>query len=89
MAHSRDFTMLLNEILLLSAFTFKNRYFCLIIVLGTIKLNEIKYASLVTAFASLRPRNGLSHPHQEHMKDTYIPTSRFLKFLGILCDFTY
>jgi len=89
MAHSRDVTMLLNEILLRSAFTIENMSCCLIIVLGNIKLNEIKYASLVTAFASLRPRDGFSHPHQEHMKDTYIPTSRFLKFLGILCDYTY
>jgi len=30
-------------------------------------------ASLVTAYAALRPRDGFSHPHQEHMKDTYIP----------------
>ena len=29
-------------------------------------------ASLVSAYAALRPRNGFSHPHQEHMKDTYI-----------------
>jgi len=29
-------------------------------------------ASLVTAYAVLRPRDGFSHPHQEHMKDTYI-----------------
>jgi len=28
-------------------------------------------ASLVTAYATLRPRDGFSHPHQEHMKDTY------------------
>ena len=27
--------------------------------------------SLVTAYAALRPRDGFSHPHQEHMKDTY------------------
>jgi len=25
----------------------------------------------VTAYAALRPRDGFSHPHQEHMKDTY------------------
>jgi len=30
-------------------------------------------ASLVTAYAALRPRDGFSHPHQEHMKDTYSP----------------
>ena len=30
-------------------------------------------ASLVTAYAALRPRDGIPHPHQEHMKDTYIP----------------
>ena len=30
-------------------------------------------ASLVTAYAALRPRDGFSHPHQEHMKDTSIP----------------
>jgi len=30
-------------------------------------------ASLVTAYAALRPRDGFSHPHQEHIKDTYIP----------------
>jgi len=29
-------------------------------------------ASLVTACAALRPRDGFSHPHQEHMKDTNI-----------------
>jgi len=28
-------------------------------------------ASLVTAYAALRPQDGFSHPHQEHMKDTY------------------
>jgi len=27
-------------------------------------------ASLITAYAALRPRDGFSHPH---MKDTYIP----------------
>jgi len=61
---------------------------CLFIVLDTIKLNEINYAkkstsgfeqqggdlaSLVTAYVALRPRDGFSHPHQEHMKDTYKP----------------
>jgi len=64
----------------------RNRPRCLFIVLDIIKLNEIKYArksiyhvflvwmaSLVTAYAALRPRNGFSHPHQEHMKDTYKP----------------
>jgi len=30
------------------------------------------HASLVTAYPALRPRDGFSHPHQEHMKDTYI-----------------
>ena len=30
-------------------------------------------ASLVTAYAALRPREGFSHPHQEHIKYTYIP----------------
>jgi len=36
-------------------------------------LDPLKYstASLVTAYAALRPRDGFSHPHQEHMKDTY------------------
>ena len=29
-------------------------------------------ASLVTAYAALRPRGEFSYPHQEHMKDTYI-----------------
>jgi len=28
-------------------------------------------ASLVTTYSALRPRDGFSHPHQEHMKDTY------------------
>jgi len=28
-------------------------------------------ASLVNAYAALRPRDGFSHPHQKHMKDTY------------------
>ena len=28
-------------------------------------------ASLVTAYAALRPRGGFSHPHQEHMIDTF------------------
>ena len=32
----------------------------------------LRAASLVTAYAALRPRDGLPHPHQEHMKDTYI-----------------
>ena len=31
----------------------------------------LRAASLVTAYAALRPRDGFSHPHQEHMKDTY------------------
>jgi len=39
LAHSRDVTMLLNEISL--------RF-------GPIELNEIKYASFVTAYAALR-----------------------------------
>jgi len=30
-------------------------------------------ASLVTVYAALRPGDGFSDPHQEHMKDTYIP----------------
>jgi len=30
-------------------------------------------ASLVTAYVAIRPRDGFSHPHQEHMKDTYNP----------------
>jgi len=34
-------------------------------------------ASLVTAYAALRPRDGFSHPHQEHMKDTYTPDPGF------------
>jgi len=34
----------------------------------------LRAASLVTAYAALRPRDGFSHPHQEHMKDTYMPT---------------
>ena len=37
-------------------------------------LKHVSYAymaSLVTAYAALRPRDGFSHPHQEHMKDTY------------------
>jgi len=38
-------------------------------------LRAARQASLVTAYAALRPRNGFSHPHQEHMKDTYISTS--------------
>jgi len=33
---------------------------------------EFILASLVTDYAALRPRDGFSHPHQEHMKDTYI-----------------
>ena len=39
-------------------------------------LKHVSYAymaSLVTAYAALRPRDGFSHPHQEYMKDTYIP----------------
>jgi len=32
--------------------------------------------SLVTAFAALRQRDGFSHPHQEHVRDTYIPELR-------------
>jgi len=34
-------------------------------------------ASLVTACAALRPRDGFSHPHQEHMKYTYITDTLF------------
>jgi len=55
------------------------------IVLGTIQSNEVNMqeqvsgfvqqsgdsASLVTAYAAQRLRDGFSHPHQEHMKDTY------------------
>jgi len=29
------------------------------------------WCGLVTAYAALRPRDGFSHPHKEHMKDTY------------------
>ena len=35
-------------------------------------MQEKVSASLVTAYAALRPRDGFSHPHQKHMKDTYI-----------------
>jgi len=50
-----------------------NRSPCLFIVLGNIELNEIrKKKYLVTAYAAQRPREGFSHPHQEHMKDTYM-----------------
>ena len=35
-------------------------------------------ASLVTAYAALRPRDGFSHPHQEHMKDTYNKYNKIL-----------
>ena len=28
-------------------------------------------ARLPALYAALRPRDGFSHPHQEHMKDTY------------------
>ena len=31
----------------------------------------LRAASLVTAYAALRLRDGFSYPHQEHMKDTY------------------
>jgi len=34
----------------------------------------LRAASLVTAYAALLSRDGFSHPHQEHMKDTYILT---------------
>jgi len=78
--------MLLNKTSLHSSFTIK-KMVTLFIVLGTIKLNEIKYgntsiyhvflvwigkaihqalcskAFLVIAFAALRPRDGVSHPH--------------------------
>jgi len=37
-------------------------------------------ASLVTAYAALRPQDGFSQPHQEHMKDTYtLGTNVFVK----------
>jgi len=36
--------------------------------------------SLVTAYAALRPRDGFSHPHQEHMKDTYMYTDIDCKY---------
>jgi len=35
------------------------------------KVHGLRAACLVTAYAALRPRDGFSHPHQEHMKDTY------------------
>jgi len=35
-------------------------------------MQEKVSASLVAAYAALRPRDGFSHPHQEHMKDTFI-----------------
>jgi len=34
-------------------------------------LSCVPGASLVTAYAALRPRDGYSHPHQEQMKYTY------------------
>ena len=36
------------------------------------KIGVLKSASFVTAYAALRPRDGFFHPHQEHMKYTYI-----------------
>ena len=35
------------------------------------KYNLYSLNFLVTAYAALRPRDGFSHSHQEHMKDTY------------------
>jgi len=35
-------------------------------------------ASLVTAYAALRLRDGFSHPHQEHIKATYSLLSKTL-----------
>ena len=50
-------------------------------------------ASLVTAYAALRPRDGFSHPHLEHMKDTYIITYTFVQSFslkhGCLSDHYY
>jgi len=40
-------------------------------------------ASLVTAYAALRPRDGFSHPHQEHMKYTYILKLESLRNTGV------
>jgi len=37
-------------------------------------MQEKVSASLVTAYAALRPRDGFFHSHQEHMKDTDNPT---------------
>jgi len=38
-------------------------------------INILAYGTRISAStsdAALRPRDGFSHPHQEHMKDTYI-----------------
>jgi len=44
----------------------------LFIVLGNIKLNEIKYERKNIYHVRVPGVDGKIHPHQEHMKDTYI-----------------
>ena len=46
-------------------------------------------ASLVTAYAALRPRDGFSHPHQEHMKDTYIRVFNLFLFTVYIVFYLY
>jgi len=40
-------------------------------------VSSAKSRILVSAYAALRPRDGFSHPHQEHMKDTYFLESTY------------
>jgi len=53
---------------------FPVHYFCTKLHLfcsGFVQQGGDSAASLVTASAALRLRDGFSHPHHEHMKDTY------------------
>jgi len=58
----------------------KSIYHAFLVWMGkSICLASCSMASLVTAYAALRPQDGFSHPHQEHMKDTYNPAKPGIK----------
>jgi len=68
MSHSRDVTMMLNEISLRSGFTI-NRSGCLFIVIGTMKLNEIKNARQASSPPMLHYALGMDFPI--HTRNTW------------------
>jgi len=53
------------------------------------KVSRVSCSQAVTRQASPRPRDGFSHPHQEHMKDTYNTNSFFSIFFKTVLSSGY